>query len=68
MHERAGNAIQLFAPGGKTPIHAFRFGRQRREEGLCLSDYIHDPADAMRDHLAIFRPARCVAAVPGNFL
>ena len=26
-----------------TPLHTFRFGRQRREDGLCLSDYILDP-------------------------
>jgi 5-methyltetrahydrofolate--homocysteine methyltransferase len=50
--ERAGNAIQLFAPGGVEPIHEFRFGRQRREEGLCLSDYVLDPKDGKRDHLA----------------
>ncbi len=52
--ERAGNAINLFAPGGVEPIHTFRFGRQRREEGLCLSDYILDPRNGKRDHLAIF--------------
>ena len=52
--ERAGNAIHLFAPGGASPIHIFRFGRQRRDEGLCLSDYILDAADGARDHLAIF--------------
>jgi 5-methyltetrahydrofolate--homocysteine methyltransferase len=52
--ERAGNTIHLFARGGASPMHAFRFGRQRRDEGLCLSDYILDPADGARDHLAIF--------------
>ena len=40
--ERDGNAIHLFAPGAASPIHTFRFGRQRREDGLCLSDYILD--------------------------
>ena len=40
--ERDGNAIHLFAPGGATPIHTFHFGRQRRDDGLCLSDYILD--------------------------
>ena len=38
--ERDGNAIHLFAPAGVAPIHTFHFGRQRREDGLCLSDYI----------------------------
>jgi len=52
--ERTGNAIQLFAAGAQTPLHTFRFGRQRRDEGLCLSDYILDPVDGARDHLAIF--------------
>jgi 5-methyltetrahydrofolate--homocysteine methyltransferase len=52
--EREGNTIHLFAAGGRAPVHSFRFGRQRRDEGLCLSDYILDPADGTRDHLAIF--------------
>jgi 5-methyltetrahydrofolate--homocysteine methyltransferase len=52
--ERAGNAIQLFAPAGGAPIHTFRFGRQRRDDGLSLSDYILGPLDGARDHLALF--------------
>jgi 5-methyltetrahydrofolate--homocysteine methyltransferase len=52
--ERDGNAIHLFAPGGDSPIHTFRFGRQRRENGLCLSDYILDAEEGRRDHLALF--------------
>jgi 5-methyltetrahydrofolate--homocysteine methyltransferase len=52
--ERRGNSIELFAPGGSTPIHVFSFGRQRRQDGLCLSDYILDPANGQRDHLAFF--------------
>jgi 5-methyltetrahydrofolate--homocysteine methyltransferase len=52
--ERDGNAIRLFAPGGEMPVHSFHFGRQRREDGLCLSDYILDPEDGRRDHLALF--------------
>jgi 5-methyltetrahydrofolate--homocysteine methyltransferase len=52
--ERDRNAIQLFAPGGGTPLHTFRFGRQPRENGLCLADYILDAEDARRDHLALF--------------
>jgi len=51
--ERDGNAIHLFAPGEPAPLHTFAFGRQRREDGLCLSDYIL-PADGHRDHLALF--------------
>jgi 5-methyltetrahydrofolate--homocysteine methyltransferase len=52
--ERDRNAIQLFAPGGGTPLHTFRFGRQSRENGLCLSDYILDAEEGRRDHLALF--------------
>jgi len=52
--ERDGNAIHLFAPGGETPIHTFLFGRQPRENGLCLSDYILDAEEKRRDHLVLF--------------
>jgi 5-methyltetrahydrofolate--homocysteine methyltransferase len=52
--ERDGNAIHLFGPGGETPVHTFQFGRQRREDGLCLSDYILDPEDGRRDHIVLF--------------
>ncbi len=52
--ERDGNSIRLFAPGAGAPIHTFHFGRQRRENGLCLSDYILENEDGRRDHLAIF--------------
>jgi 5-methyltetrahydrofolate--homocysteine methyltransferase len=55
--ERDGNAIHLFAPAGVAPIHTFHFGRQRREDGLCLSDYIlegdGEGGNAARDHLAL---------------
>src|ERR1035438_9266437 len=52
--ERAGNSIQLFAPGGDNPLHTFHFGRQARENGLCLSDYILERDEKSRDHLAMF--------------
>jgi 5-methyltetrahydrofolate--homocysteine methyltransferase len=52
--ERDGNAIHLFAPGAGAPLHTFRFGRQPRENGLCLADYILDAEDGRRDHLALF--------------
>jgi len=51
--ERDRNSIHLFAPGGASPIHTFNFGRQHRDDGLCLSDYILDPENG-RDHLALF--------------
>jgi 5-methyltetrahydrofolate--homocysteine methyltransferase len=52
--ERDGNAVHLFAPAGTSPIHTFTFGRQRRENGLCLSDYVLDAEEGRRDHLAMF--------------
>src|ERR1017187_1064038 len=52
--ERDGNSINLFAPGGERPIHSFLFGRQPREDGLCLSDYILEAEEGRRDHLALF--------------
>jgi 5-methyltetrahydrofolate--homocysteine methyltransferase len=52
--ERDGNSIHLFTPCGANPVHTFQFGRQRRQDGLCLSDYILDPVSAKRDHMAFF--------------
>lgn len=52
--ERQGNSIHLYTPGGAAPIHTFAFGRQRREDGLCLSDYILKSDDGRRDHIAMF--------------
>jgi 5-methyltetrahydrofolate--homocysteine methyltransferase len=52
--ERDGNAIHLFAPGADSPLHTFEFGRQPRDNGLCLSDYILDADEGRRDHLAMF--------------
>jgi 5-methyltetrahydrofolate--homocysteine methyltransferase len=52
--ERDGNSIRLFSPGASSPLHTFHFGRQAKENGLCLSDYILDPEDGRRDHIALF--------------
>jgi 5-methyltetrahydrofolate--homocysteine methyltransferase len=52
--EREGNAIHLFAPGGASSLHTFRFGRQARPDGLCLSDYVLDSVEGARDHIAMF--------------
>ena len=52
--ERDGNSIHLFSPGNETPLHTFHFGRQRRTDGLCLSDYILDADEGRRDQLALF--------------
>jgi 5-methyltetrahydrofolate--homocysteine methyltransferase len=52
--ERAGNAINLFEPGAAEPVHTFQFNRQPKVDGLCLSDYILDPNEGHRDHIALF--------------
>jgi 5-methyltetrahydrofolate--homocysteine methyltransferase len=52
--EREGNSIHLFAPASKDPVHTFHFGRQQRENGLCLSDYILDAESGTRDHMVLF--------------
>jgi 5-methyltetrahydrofolate--homocysteine methyltransferase len=51
--ERDGNTLHLFAPGGDSPIESFRFGRQAKSDGLCLSDYVLD-GEERRDHIALF--------------
>jgi 5-methyltetrahydrofolate--homocysteine methyltransferase len=50
---RDGNAIDLFAPRAESPLHTFRFGRQAKADGLCLSDYLLDAEDGRRDHIAL---------------
>jgi 5-methyltetrahydrofolate--homocysteine methyltransferase len=52
--ERAGNSIQLFAPGKRALLHSFHFERQRARDGLCLSDYVLPPAGGQRDHVVLF--------------
>ncbi len=52
--EREGNTLHLFSPEGASPIESFRFGRQAKSDGLCLSDYALDPQDGSRDHIALF--------------
>jgi 5-methyltetrahydrofolate--homocysteine methyltransferase len=52
--ERDGNSIRLFEPGARDAIHTFHFARQPRKDGLCLSDYVLEPANGRRDHIALF--------------
>jgi 5-methyltetrahydrofolate--homocysteine methyltransferase len=52
--ERDGNSINLFEPGAPTPLHTFKFGRQPKSDGLCLSDYVLDAEEGRRDHIALF--------------
>jgi 5-methyltetrahydrofolate--homocysteine methyltransferase len=52
--EPEGDAVHLFAPGAKEPLHTFRFKRQRVGDFLCLSDYVLAPQNGRRDHVALF--------------
>ena len=52
--ERDGNSVHLFEPGAKTPLHTFKFGRQPKSDGLCLSDYVLDAEEGRRDHITLF--------------
>ena len=53
--ERDGNAIRLFEAGSETEMHRFDFGRQVKDDGLCLSDYILDADESgRRDQMALF--------------
>jgi 5-methyltetrahydrofolate--homocysteine methyltransferase len=52
--ERDGNSIRLFEPGSANALHTFKFGRQPKSDGLCLSDYVLDAEEGRRDHLAMF--------------
>jgi len=52
--ERDGNAIQVFEAGASSPAWTWKFARQSKDDGLCLSDYILDPVDGRRDSIGIF--------------
>ena len=52
--ESEGNALLVFAPGGKEPLHTFHLPRQRQGDFLCLSDYLLPPQNGKRDHFALF--------------
>jgi 5-methyltetrahydrofolate--homocysteine methyltransferase len=52
--EAEGEALHLFAPGGKEPVHTWKFRRQKIGDQLCLSDYVLPARDGQRDHVAVF--------------
>ena len=58
--EPDGNAIRLFERGDQTPLHTFTFPRQRKPDGLALSDLVLRPGRGegdgrpRRDHIAMF--------------
>ena len=50
----ADNSILVFEPGSAEPAAVFRFPRQKREDGLCLADYVMASRNGARDSLAMF--------------
>ncbi len=53
--EAEGNAIHLFEGRESAgPVHTFRFPRQRKRDGLCLSDLVLPPGNGRRDHVVLF--------------
>ncbi len=48
------NSICLFEPGSAAAATVFRFPRQKREDGLCLSDYVIPSRNGARDSVALF--------------
>ncbi len=52
--EPEGDAIKLFEAGGGSPAHVFTFGRQTKAGGLCLSDFVLQPRNGVRDSVALF--------------
>jgi 5-methyltetrahydrofolate--homocysteine methyltransferase len=52
--EADGDAILLFTPGAKEPLHTWTFKRQKTGDQLCLSDYVLPPQNGKRDHVAVF--------------
>jgi 5-methyltetrahydrofolate--homocysteine methyltransferase len=52
--EAEGEALHIFSPGEKQPLHTWKFKRQKTGDQLCLSDYVLAPKDGQRDHIAVF--------------
>jgi 5-methyltetrahydrofolate--homocysteine methyltransferase len=52
--EAVGETLNLFAPGAKEPLQNWKFKRQKTGDQLCLSDYVLEPKDGKRDHVAVF--------------
>ena len=52
--EPEGNCINLFDRSVQDSKTSLRFPRQRKEEGLSLSDFVLPPEQDGRDHIALF--------------
>lgn len=52
--EGDGNDLKLFKSGTNEIVHTFHFKRQRKVDGLCLSDYVLPSVSGKRDQVALF--------------
>ncbi len=52
--EAHGESLHLFAPGRGEPLQTWQFKRQNSGDQLCLSDYVLEPKEGKRDHVAVF--------------
>jgi 5-methyltetrahydrofolate--homocysteine methyltransferase len=52
--EAEGEALHLFSPDAREPLQTWRFKRQKMGDQLCLGDYVLEPKDGKRDHVALF--------------
>lgn len=50
--ESEGNRIHIISNGQR--VETFTFPRQRKTDGVCLSDLVLPPQNGRRDHIAIF--------------
>jgi len=51
--EGRGNDLLLYKNGTNEVLHTFHFKRQRKENGLCLADYVIPGKDGKRDQVAL---------------
>ena len=49
-----GQQVLIYGPDGETVLERFHFGRQGRQEGLCLADYLAPVGSGKMDYIALF--------------
>ncbi len=49
-----GQQALIYGPDGETVLERFYFGRQGRQEGLCLADYLAPVSSGKMDYIALF--------------
>jgi len=51
--ESEGEALHLYSPSGRVPLHTWHFKRQKAGDQLCLTDYVLSAKNGKRDHIAL---------------